>query len=68
MCVDIIDRYYVGAANLKLLDYLNMIIGSSGSLNVLLPLLSSSLLSDFVSLLCYHCNMHGAETEYYVGE
>ena len=37
-------------------------------LNVLLPLLSSSLLSDFVSLLCYHCNMHGAETVYYVGE
>ena len=31
MCVDIIDRYYVGAANLKLLDYLNMIIGSSGT-------------------------------------
>jgi hypothetical protein len=31
VCVDIIDRYYVGAANLKLLDYLNMIIGSSGT-------------------------------------
>ena len=31
VCVDIIDIYYVGAANLKLLDYLNMIIGSSGT-------------------------------------